>query len=132
MNRSESGFITLTSVIILAAIGTAIVTSVLLLSVSSTRNAFAEQQSYQARALADACGEEALQQIWNLNSFTGTNTITLGQGSCTYTVTNTGGTTRKITASGTVGTIVRKIQISLSAVNPNITVSSWQEVADFT
>lgn len=114
----------------MGAVGVAIATSLLLLGIGSSRTAFVHEQSEQARALANACAEEGLEQIRSSTLYTGTGTLTLGQGTCSYTVINTGGTTRTVTSSGTVGTVVRKISILVTTLNPTITLSSWQEVAN--
>lgn len=127
----EKGYVTLLSVLILGAIGTAIAVSLLLLGVSSSRTSFALEQSNQAKALVNTCAEEALQQIRDSTPFTGTGNLTLGQGTCSYTVTSQGGHNRTITSSGTVGTILRKVKILIDTINPSINVTSWQEVADF-
>lgn len=124
----KNGYVTLISVLIISAIGVAIATSLLLLGLSSSRTSFALQQSDQAKALADACMEEALQQINDSIPFTGTGNLALGQGTCTYTVTSTGGQTRTITSSGTVGTIIRKNNVTITKITPGIIISSWQEV----
>lgn len=125
------GFVTLTSVLIVGAVGTAIAVSLLLLGLGSTRSSFALEQSKQARALADACAEEALQQIHDSTPFEGTGSLTLGQGNCTYTVTKGTGQNRTIISTGTVGTIVRKAKITIDKINPTIKITSWQELADF-
>jgi len=125
------GYITLLSVLILGAIGVAVATTLLVLGIGASRTSFASEQSLQARALAHACAEEALQQIDDSTSFSGSSGLSLGQGSCTYTVTNLGGSNRNIEASGTVGQVVRKSKVIIDAINPQINVTSWQEVADF-
>ena len=125
------GYITLISVLVVGAVGLAIATSILLLGLGSSRTSFAVEQSAQARWLATACAEEALEQIRISASFVGTNNLSLGQGTCTYIVTSQGGENRTITASGTVGTVVRKVEVLISRINPTITVSTWQEVGDF-
>jgi len=127
---NKKGYIALITVLITGAIGVAIATSLLLLGLGSSRTSFALEQSNQAKALANACAEEALQQIRDSTAFTGTGNLTLGQGSCAYTVTNDGGENRTVTASGTVGTVVRKIKIIVNTINPAINLTSWQEVAD--
>ena len=88
------------------------------------------EQSNQAKALANACAEEALQQIRDSTPFTGTGNLTLGQGSCNYTVTSGGGQNRTIASTGTVGSIVRKVKTTIDKINPGINITSWQEVAD--
>ena len=125
--NDNKGYVTLVSVLVVGAVGTAIALSLILLGNGSSRTSFALQQSAQAKGLANACAEEALEQIRGSTSFTGSGNLTLGQGTCSYTVTNTGGTNRTVTASGTVGTIIRKVSISITAIDPLIVVSSWQE-----
>lgn len=127
----SSGFATLVSILLVGVIGLAISVSLLLLGLSSSRTSFAQEQSYQAKALTDACAEEALEQIRDSTPFTGSGTLTLGQGSCSYTVTSQGGANRTITASGTVATMTRRARVIINQINPTIGVTSWQEVADF-
>lgn len=128
---NKFGFIALISVLVVSTIGTAIAVSLLLLGIGSSRTSFALMQSYQAKALADACAEEALEKIRDSTPFTGTGSLTLGQGACSYTVTSSGGQSRTATSSGTVGTIIRKVKITIDKITPLINVTSWQEVADF-
>ncbi len=127
----QRGYIALITVLVTGAVGVAITVSLLLLGLGSGRTSFSLEQSTQTKALANACVEEALEQIRDSTPFTGTGSLTLGQGTCAYTVTSQGGQNRTITASGTVGTIVRKVKIIIDKITPNINVTSWQEVADF-
>lgn len=130
-NKCQNGYITLISVLVVGAVGVALTVSLILLGLSSSRTSFAIEQSNQAKSLANACAEEAMQQIRDSTSFTGNGNLTIGQGTCIYTVTNQGGQNRAITASGAVGAIIRKVKISINKINPAIQVVSWQEVADF-
>lgn len=130
-HNMNKGFITLISVLIVGAIGTAIAVSLILLGLSSSRTSFAIEQSNQAKALANSCAEEALQQIRDSTPYTGSGNLSFGQGTCSYTVTSQGGQNRTITASGTVGTIVRKVQVVINTITPLIGVVSWQELPDF-
>ncbi|HEU0085637.1 MAG TPA: hypothetical protein VFQ59_01610 [Candidatus Paceibacterota bacterium] len=130
-NRKNSGFVTLVSVLAIGAIGVAIAVSVILLGVSSSRTSLAFQQSNQAMALANTCAEEALQEIRDSILFTGNGNLSIGEGTCSYTVTSQGGESRTITSRGDVGTIVRKVEIVINSITPTIGIASWQEVADF-
>ncbi|MEK7631850.1 MAG: hypothetical protein AAB445_03220 [Patescibacteria group bacterium] len=127
--RKPKAFITLISVLILGAVGVAIALSLVLLGVGASRSAFASGQSVQAKNLANACAETALNTIRSTPAFTGTIPLTLGAGTCSATITNTGGTTRLVVASGTVGTVVRRVSITVATVAP-VTLTSWQEVAN--
>lgn len=127
---AEAGYITLLSTLFLVVIGGVVAGSLILLGLGFSKTSFALYQSNEAKALANACAEEALQKIQESTPFSGSATITLGNGTCTYTVTKLTGQNRTITTSATVGTIIRKISITIDTINPNINITSWQEVAD--
>jgi hypothetical protein len=127
MNR---GYVTLISILVVGAIGTAIAISLILLGISSSRTSFAVEQSNQAKGLTNACVEEALEQIRDSTPFTGSGNLTFGQGTCVFTVTSQGGQNRTITARGTVGTIIRRVTVSINKITPLILLTSWQEVAN--
>lgn len=127
----SKGYVTLITVLVIGVIGVAISISLLLLGLGSSRTSFALEQSNQAKALTNACTEEALQQIRDSTPFEGTRNLTLDQGTCTYTVTKLAGQNRTITATGTAGTIVRKASITLDKITPSINITSWQEVVDY-
>lgn len=128
-NTRQSGYVALLAVLIVGAVATA--TSLVLLSTSadSQRSALVSQQSKQARALAIACGEEALQIIHDDTAFTGTDALVLGQGSCTYTVSSTGASSRAISVTATVGNISRKVLINATIGSSNISITSWQDIS---
>jgi hypothetical protein len=129
-NRGGSdGYIALLSVIIVGAAGMAIGLALLLSGTNSQRSSLVTQQSIQARQLAHGCAEEALQKIHESIGFTGTNSLTLGAGSCNYTITSTGATTRTITTNGMVGGVVRKVAVYATINSSSISITSWQEVS---
>jgi len=123
----NKGYVTLISILVLSAVGLSVVVSLVLLSVGSSRSSFILEQSNQAMFLANACAEEALMQIWNGDNFVGSGNLTLGQGTCTYLISNAS-TPKTIAVSGTVGTVTRRISITIDSVNPYIHPSSWQEI----
>ncbi len=127
---SNKGYVALISVLIIGAIGAAVATSIVLLGLGSSLTGFGFERSIQARGLADACIEEALQQIRNSTPFTGSGSLTFGQGTCDYTVTSQGGQNRTITAIGAVAGTVRKAEVVINQINPDINVVYWQEVVD--
>ncbi|MBI4272838.1 hypothetical protein HY621_03225 [Candidatus Uhrbacteria bacterium] len=130
-NSPVQGFILLLSVLLIGVVGLAIVTSILLLGTNSSRTSFTLEQSNHAKAIANACAEEAMEQIRDSTSFTGSGNLSFSRGTCSYTVTSQGGQNRTVTASSTVSTIIRKVKVIISSITPTITVTSWQEVTDF-
>lgn len=127
---NQGGYVTLISVLILGAVGVSVTISIILLGLGSSRTSFALLQSAQAKVFVDTCVEEGLQQITDSGPFTGTDTLQFETGECTYTVVDDGGQNRTITASSTVGTIIRKVKVTIDSVNPQLNVASWQEVSD--
>ncbi len=126
--RMESGYIALMAVLIVGAASVAIALAVLVSGTDSQRATLISQQAAQARQLVAACAEEALQQMHDNTAFTGTNNISLGQGTCSYTVTNTGGTSRTVDSTGTVGNVVRKAKVYVTINVSSLSITSWQDV----
>jgi hypothetical protein len=129
VDKKQSGYVALLAVLIVGAAATAISLVLLTRGTDSQRSALISQQSKQARVLAIACAQEALQQIHDNIAFSGTNNLALGQGTCTYTVTVISPTTRTIVAKGTVGNVLKTIQASGIINASSISVSSWQEIS---
>ncbi len=128
--KFNNGFASILAVIILGAVGVSIVSSVILFGLGFSRNSFSLEQYYQSKSLASACSEEALQQIKDSN-FIGNGNLVLGQGSCDYFILDKGGEVREINSYGTVGSVIRKIQIEVDQINPTINIISWRDVSDF-
>jgi hypothetical protein len=129
MGERQSGYIALISVLIVGAAATAVAVVLLATGADSQRSALITQQSKQARALAVTCAEEAAQIVHDNVAFSGTNTVSLGQGSCTYIVGQPTATTRRLSATGTVGAVVRKLSATATVGASTITMSSWKDVS---
>lgn len=130
-HHQKRGYVTLISVLIIGAVGIAVASSLLMLGLLSSRTSFVYGQSGQARVLASACAEEGLQQIVNDTSFSGAGMISFENGNCTYEVTARGKQRRDMEAVGEVGAVIRKIEVAIDRVDPQLEIGSWQEVADF-
>ena len=127
--RTETGYIALMFVLIVGAAALAISLTLLMVGTDRQRETSVDQQATQARALADSCADEALQRIHDNIAFSGTDSLSLGAGTCSYTVTVTSGTVRTIATSGMAGNVVRKDQVSVTIGTSSISITSWQEVS---
>lgn len=131
IQAQRKGIAVLLSVLIFGAVGIAVVIAGLLLGVGSSRTSLALQQSVQAKALANACAEEALQTLRESIYYTGNETLTFSQGTCEIqAIGGNGNVNRTVTTVGTVGTvgtIQRTVQVEISAIHPTISITSWQE-----
>lgn len=128
---SQRGAVALTTVLVISVLAVLIAGALLSGSIDAARLTLTQQQSAQARSLADACADEALEQIRASSNFTGNGNLTLGTGSCTYTVIDQGGENRLITASGSVASVIRRVTVTVTQLFPTIVTSQWIEVADF-
>jgi hypothetical protein len=126
--KNEKGFVALLLVLIVGVVGIAIATSVVLVGVNSSRNGFLLVQSDEALAIAEACAEKGLEAIRENSMVSGTFSLNLGRGSCSYSVSILSGESRRVEAFGAVGNVRRKIRVEVDALKPRINISSWREV----
>lgn len=128
---NKRGFATLLAVLIVGAIGTVVVLALLQLGFGAAHNSLLTQRRYQAKMLADACVEKVLDDIITTTpTYTGTQTITLGAGNCSVTVTGAG-VPKTIQSTGTVDNISQRTTVTVTQVAPTITITTWQYVAAF-
>ncbi len=125
---TQSGYTILLAVLIIGAISLGMATALINGGADDAKATIVVQAAAQARALSSACSEEALQQIQANSSYTGSGNLSLATGTCAYTVTNTGGTSRLVASTGSSGNSTRRQQISVTVGGTNISVSSWQDV----
>ena len=127
----KRGYIALISMLLISAIGVAVMVSVIASGISAGKTDFSLQQSGAARSLASSCVEEALEKILETGTTSSNSNLSIGSGTCFYLITSTNGQNITISATGTLGTIVSKIKVVISTTSPSILLSSWEEVADF-
>jgi len=127
--KERRGYILLITILVISAVGVSSVVSVILLGVGFSKTSLVFKQSHFARGLADSCLEVALGRIRDNNNFSGTGNVTMTFGTCTYSVP-AGAVPKTVTASGTAGTVVRKVSATITVFKPAMLLSAWQEVAD--
>ncbi|MDZ7611751.1 MAG: hypothetical protein U5L10_03225 [Candidatus Moranbacteria bacterium] len=131
LSDNNKGYVALLGVLVVGAAGLAIALGVILSGTDSLRAAESIENSAQARSFANACAEEALQEIRDTTSFEGTGSLVFADGSCLFEVISGAGQDRTIQASGTADSAVRKVVVEIDSINPDINVVSWEEKADF-
>ena len=132
MHKPQSGYVLLLSTLVVGAVGTAIATSILMLSVGNNLNSLAAEQSAQALANATACMEDTLEQLRLDDTYVGDTTINFEQGSCTIEPVVVSGGFHVIQVTGTVNTIVRKLEVEVDDIGPPTVIESWRDVDTFT
>ncbi len=128
---SANGYSTIFAVVVLGAIGLSIVLSVLATSGLALRGASVLEHSYQSKALADACAEVVLSGLRLDENFTWPGEMTLGEGACDIVVLGEGDSNRIIQSTGVVREVTRRAEVQVSSLLPQISLTSWREVAGF-
>ncbi len=126
--HDNQGFAALIGVLVFGVVAVTSASALVFASMRSTQASLATRQYYEAKAVASACAEVALRSLHDNTSYTGSGSITLGTGSCTYTVTSGGGANRTVSVAATVARITKNILIEIDQVSPTIHLSSWREV----
>jgi hypothetical protein len=126
--KAETGFITLLTVIIISLVTLAITFTNLLLSISAVQTSKTNELSFKAVSVADGCVYDGLNRIRLDSTYTGTQVLTIGEGSCTEVVSNIAAGQKQIDSTAIINDVTRKIQVKTSQVNPQIIIASWQEI----
>lgn len=122
------GVVTLATTVVIFFTALALAVSIQFLGVGELLIGFQEGQSERAFELADSCSHEAMLRLKRSSSYTGS-TLSVGDDSCTITVSGSGGT-RTIDVSATVGSAVRKLTIDVSLAGNVVTIDDWDEVTN--
>ena len=130
--KIKNGYVALMSVIILGVAGGLITLTLYLTGVEGTQSSDLYIKSSEAKALADACLEIALGKIITSLSSLETGSLTLGNGSCNFSITNGIGSIKYISSTANVADIIRKVSVivdpSQFTSNHTIKILSWQEI----
>lgn len=127
----RKGYIAFISVIVIAAIGSAVMISIIASGMDAMRTDFSIQQSGIARGMASSCAEEALERILESGITSGNGNLTIASGTCSYVITSSGGQNITISSTGVISTVVSKVKVIIATTTPSIILSSWEELADF-
>jgi hypothetical protein len=128
---ARRGYIAFISVVIISAIGVSLMLSVITAGVNASKTDFALQQLSSARSMASSCAEEALQQIFETGTTSSSGNLTIASGTCTYLILSNNGQNITIRSIGTLGTVTSKVLVLVASTSPFLSLSSWEEVADF-
>lgn len=123
--KTKKGFVATSAVLVFGALLFAYFTLSLQTDFAIDRSSGLLRDSFYADYMSDMCIEEAMDIIWNNNSFTGSGSVIQSAYSCGYLVTNTGGVTRQIVASSTVGDVVSNLRVNVVDIDSVITPTEW-------
>ncbi len=129
--KNNSGFAVLIGVLIVGAFGVAVALYLVLSGLYSYQNSYLIEQSARAKTLANACAESALNHIQLCSIINGAGSVQIDNDVCNYEIIINSDQGRVVQSAATVGTVVRKVKVMVSQIDPVLVVDSWQEVADF-
>lgn len=124
----QQGYVLLLSVLVIGAVSLTIALALLASGVDGQRATDIYQRSQQARALADGCAEEALQRLHDNTAYSGSGSLTLGNGTCTFSVSPGAPGTATIGATGIVKGVMRAERVSVQITSVGLTIAAWQIV----
>lgn len=126
--KTNKGLVALITVLIISAVALSIGVSISLLSIGQAKMSLQQTQSSQSAFLANLCAEEALMKLKEDSNYLGNEIINSGNSSCQILPLE-GNWLIKVLAD--YSNQVRKVRIVVNQIDPEIIITSWQEVADF-
>jgi|CXWL01.1.fsa_nt_gi hypothetical protein len=130
--RSRPGYIFLVTVLMIGAIASTTLLSLLLLGWAAEQNGYLQVQSQQAFEYAETCAERAIRSVRLDPTYVGDETFTFGASNCTiHLIGGTGNIDRSICVESLSGRVVRRMEIDIARLFPSVVVRSWQEVTAF-
>ena len=131
--QNRDGYVYMLMVLFVGIIALTVLGSYMLLSVTALQTSRSVQLSMQSLSNAHTCVERALLSMQSDLTYSGNETLTLTEGSCTLqTIGGSGSQDRTVCASGAVGNTTRRIEVYVNSVIPSVGIKSWQEVSSFT
>lgn len=125
MNTRPHGFVLLYVMLVVATITVSIALASSLGSAFAGNRLRSYTQGAEVRMLAMRCAETLLMQVRTTTSLTGSGTLPLGNGSCTYTISGTS-PAKTIALTATQYNLYKRITIVTTQVTPVI-LSTWTE-----
>lgn len=126
-NNDQRGAAALLMIVVIAAAAVSLVTSVVLSGIDDLEQGFSSQVGQDTILTAESCVEEAILRTVRDASYTG-GTLTVGQGSCVFTVTGGPCGNCTIVSEATNLDYTRTIEADISVAGATVSVTRWEEV----
>lgn len=127
MKREKSGFIAITSVLIISAVVLAITISVSLLSIGQGQAGLAQTKGEDTLSFVEGCAEDALLKLRSNASYSGGN-ITIPEGTCVVSNPQPpSGSTYSFTVSTANTAYKRTVSITVNR-GSSLVITKWSEI----
>lgn len=124
-NSVPTGFIAISSVLVIMVIVLVIGTTVSLLSVQGIQLSLSSKKSDEALSLVEGCVADALLRLNEQNQLPAS--VSLPEGSCIVTLNEQAGVTWDFTVSGSFNNYTKRIQITATRQS-TVEVTGWNEI----
>lgn len=129
--KQPRGYITLMGVLIVGGVSTIISLSLALLGTDFLRTNQTLTDSTRARAMANACAEDALQAMRDFPTSTTHGSLSIGSESCAYDIAPLQNDTYAAYVFGSAASVSKKLEVVFTSVSSTVELTQWHEVADF-
>lgn len=131
-DKDNSGFIALTSVIIISSFFVVIFAGMFFSAISQIEKADDRGFATKALSLANSCAEEALNNLKNSLAYEGDETISIGDYTCSILEIDATDDSRVIKVEGEVGGYVKRVQLDVDVFDhPYLVIMDWRIVPFF-
>ncbi|PJE50772.1 MAG: hypothetical protein COV29_03520 [Candidatus Yanofskybacteria bacterium CG10_big_fil_rev_8_21_14_0_10_36_16] len=129
INKNNSGFIAITSAIVISALLMAIMFALSFRGFFGRFDILDSEYKERSAGLAEACAENAMLRLVQDINYVGDEIFSIGVDSCRVRPILTAGSEKKIETTASVQNAVTNIEVIVD--DGDISVVSWQEVANF-
>ncbi len=123
--KQKTGQVTIMLVIIVMVLVT-VTTAAVAIAISTNRDTTTLTQGERALMIAESGAEEAILRLLRDPSYTGSATLSIGEGDATITVSGT--SPKTITSRGEIDQFIRTVEVQATSAGGRLTVSSWREL----
>lgn len=124
-SENRRGYIALVSLLMISAVALGIVLVVSSLSISEAQMSLSVKKGSEARYIAEACAENALEMIKDSPAYS-EESLSIFGGSCTISI-STAGSDWTVTSTAEKDNYSKTIEVQLTRTS-QITINSWQEI----
>lgn len=131
--RAHKGYVFLVTVLMVGAISSATLVSLLLLGWAAEQNGALAVHAQQALEYAQTCAERSLRSLRLDPTYPGEQRYKFGNDSCYIRVIGGAGNyNRTLCIQGVATNVTRRLEIRINRLFPSVQIGSWQEVSSFT
>lgn len=130
--HSRPGYIFLITVLMIGAIASATLLSLLLLGWAAEQNGYLNQLSQQGMEYMQICTERSLRSLRLDPTYAGDERFVFGANSCyVHKIGGSGNLDRTLCVEGVSGNTTRRMELQIKRLFPQVVIGSWQEVTAF-